>query len=1190
MKLVRIDISAFGALRQVVVELDRPMTLVYGPNEAGKSTTLGFIRAMLFGFPPKHAQTAYAPEPSVVQGGSLTFIDEEGRRIRLERWDRGGEGRGRASGEAVLTYEDGRTGGERELRELTGGLTAELYRSLFAFGLTELQELGTMNSEEVSGYLYSAGLGVPGTVIRQAERKLTQEQEQLYKPRGRSPLVNQLLVKLQAAQKRLVESMEQAGHYEQLVSQGELLGRQLVQLEEALERARQKAAYVERCIDARPHVMRLAVIEDELEQLPESLSDVPEDALARDEALEAELHTLECELAELALLIRECEAELVVLEADEEEEARLLEHETELAGYAERAASFEENERQREQAEQEAGRLRGQLSILLRQLGSGWTEEQLDRIEATVVLREEVMAYREQWSSWRQEEVLLGEEERRLFEEAPELRLLSGSTELEEQSGDFEEREEAGLQALIESERVMYDELLQEQQTASSALAELARAGQLLSSWKEALREARHARQRLYDLEQLGGGDKRQSDSAYASMKEPSIALLATLYALTLVLPAALYVLGEPLAALVAMVLLLGGSIAETVRFWYSRQRNRGRSRSRGSSRSQRPYAHDVTTSTLERETKATASELAGIKIKTSTSVMAATEVAEKKTKATALVMAATELAETETAAQSLAPLAAHAAQLAAQLTAALAQLARLGFAAPGPAAGASAEPGAPGARQPLPPEILEPWLEDLAQRLRAREARLAARLRAAERLAALRERQQRHQRAAGPLAARWCAWLRSQALPDAATPDAALELLRLAEAAAAERERLRRAEAHAAALGRETAGFAAAVGARLGPRAAREPAAALRAWREGAERARERMRARALRRERLAELRRGAARLGEQRERAMARRAALYASCGVADDAAAGAGAAQLLRRRCAEAQRQRTLREERRHEMTALRMLLGDSWEQEAARLRQYTAEQLETERSQVKGSIVEESRRLAELHEARSRVKYELEQLADGSTHASRLQEVELCRAEVKQLSRRWAVLGLTSALLERTKRTFEQDKQPFVMQRASHYFASLTEGRYTRAVAPVGEQRVLAELPDGQLVDTVRLSRGTAEQLYISIRLALVDEFASAGVRLPVVMDDLFVNFDEARLACGIELLKQASSRGQLLLFTCHRHVCEAYRRLLPDEPIVQLHAARTAPSGEVISRKALNLAAPNSRLAITSSDT
>lgn len=136
-------------------------------------------------------------------------------------------------------------------------------------------------------------------------------------------------------------------------------------------------------------------------------------------------------------------------------------------------------------------------------------------------------------------------------------------------------------------------------------------------------------------------------------------------------------------------------------------------------------------------------------------------------------------------------------------------------------------------------------------------------------------------------------------------------------------------------------------------------------------------------------------------------------------------------------------------------------------------------------------------------------------------------------------------------------YEHEKQPSVMQRASVYFERVTAGRYVRMLAPLGEQKVLAEKENGEQLDTVHLSRGTAEQMYLCIRFALADEYAASGIQLPLVIDDLFVNFDDERLGYGLDLLRSVAERHQLLLFTCHRHVLDAYASRFPAASVSRL---------------------------------
>ena len=76
---------------------------------------------------------------------------------------------------------------------------------------------------------------------------------------------------------------------------------------------------------------------------------------------------------------------------------------------------------------------------------------------------------------------------------------------------------------------------------------------------------------------------------------------------------------------------------------------------------------------------------------------------------------------------------------------------------------------------------------------------------------------------------------------------------------------------------------------------------------------------------------------------------------------------------------------------------------------------------------------------------------------------------------------------------------------------------------------------------------RLSGGTREQLFLAIRFALVREFARRGAELPVVMDDLFVNFDEERTAAAVDcLIEIAGEEQQMLFFTCHQHLAQLFK--------------------------------------------
>lgn len=75
--------------------------------------------------------------------------------------------------------------------------------------------------------------------------------------------------------------------------------------------------------------------------------------------------------------------------------------------------------------------------------------------------------------------------------------------------------------------------------------------------------------------------------------------------------------------------------------------------------------------------------------------------------------------------------------------------------------------------------------------------------------------------------------------------------------------------------------------------------------------------------------------------------------------------------------------------------------------------------------------------------------------------------------------------------------------------------------------------------------LRMSPGTAEPLYLSLRLGLAAEFASKRGPLPVLMDDVLVNLDEDRRSAMIRAIASFSSQLQVIFFTCHRHIVDEF---------------------------------------------
>ncbi len=132
---------------------------------------------------------------------------------------------------------------------------------------------------------------------------------------------------------------------------------------------------------------------------------------------------------------------------------------------------------------------------------------------------------------------------------------------------------------------------------------------------------------------------------------------------------------------------------------------------------------------------------------------------------------------------------------------------------------------------------------------------------------------------------------------------------------------------------------------------------------------------------------------------------------------------------------------------------------------------------------------------------------------------------------------------------------------MLARAGDRFAKVTEGRYTRLLPSVGDEggreaiRVLSW--SGAEIDASNLSRGSIEQLYLCLRLGLAETFAERSEALPLILDDVLVNFDPGRAMSVAEALAETAEHHQVLFMTCHPHLEELVRSVAPRAQVVHL---------------------------------
>lgn len=231
-----------------------------------------------------------------------------------------------------------------------------------------------------------------------------------------------------------------------------------------------------------------------------------------------------------------------------------------------------------------------------------------------------------------------------------------------------------------------------------------------------------------------------------------------------------------------------------------------------------------------------------------------------------------------------------------------------------------------------------------------------------------------------------------------------------------------------------------------------------------------------------------------------------------------------------------------------------IGDGLDEETLRAEQngLDADLLPTEIERLQ---VEQGQLVADVAAAAT-VRHDAEkardQLAAGRDAEGAARERAETGAELLRVSERWLARAAAARLAAQAIERHRAAVQDPLIVRASALFSLTTAGAFAGLCVDYdeGDAPTLAGLrPDGARVPVAGMSEGARDQLFLALRLALLE--LRGAEPLPFVGDDLLASFDEARVACALDLLAEFGRRRQAILFTHHRHVAEIARETLRE---------------------------------------
>lgn len=212
----------------------------------------------------------------------------------------------------------------------------------------------------------------------------------------------------------------------------------------------------------------------------------------------------------------------------------------------------------------------------------------------------------------------------------------------------------------------------------------------------------------------------------------------------------------------------------------------------------------------------------------------------------------------------------------------------------------------------------------------------------------------------------------------------------------------------------------------------------------------------------------------------------------------------------------------------------------------------------RDSLQAAQQRQAQALQELYAARTQAQARIDAVG-GDDAVARLQERrQTLLLQIEEEVRGYLRHRLGAVVVEHALQRYRDTHRSAMMQRASDAFRVITRGAYSRLATQLeGEREILVAIAAHGASKLARdLSKGTRFQLYLALRVAGFHEIAGARATVPFIADDILETFDDDRAAETFALLGGMAQAGQVIYLTHHRHLCEIARKVCPA---VRVHA-------------------------------
>ncbi|WP_291820850.1 AAA family ATPase [Bosea sp. (in: a-proteobacteria)] len=217
------------------------------------------------------------------------------------------------------------------------------------------------------------------------------------------------------------------------------------------------------------------------------------------------------------------------------------------------------------------------------------------------------------------------------------------------------------------------------------------------------------------------------------------------------------------------------------------------------------------------------------------------------------------------------------------------------------------------------------------------------------------------------------------------------------------------------------------------------------------------------------------------------------------------------------------------------------------------------LEAELVELKARFDDQDQRSRDMFSVHSKALDRVEAVGGDGAVARIEEEKRTLLLDIEDRALRYLRLKLGAAAAEQALRAYRDQHRSSMMVRASKAFATISRGAYAGLAAqPEKDGEILIALATGGgSKEAAELSKGTRFQLYLALRVAGYYEFVASRQPVPFIADDIMETFDDFRAEEAFRLFGEMAQVGQVIYLTHHPHLCEIARRVCPCATVHEL---------------------------------